>query len=164
MKFDVEVAGRQCAVIVERVADTGRFRVIVDGRAHDLEARPTDLGWSLVFDEGRRSIDAAATVQNGGEWLVQLVGDRRGKFSEQRHAANPCQFSLLLAGPFKFRELAGVPASRVCPDYSGVGYYSNQRDSRTKPPRLPECGLHHDRHARHIRRCASIHVRGGGLE
>jgi biotin carboxyl carrier protein len=72
MKFDVEVAGRQRSVIVERVAESGRFRVIVDGRAHDLEARATDLGLSLVFEEGRRSVDAAVTPQNGGEWLVQL--------------------------------------------------------------------------------------------
>ena len=72
MKFDVEIGGRQCAVTVERLAETGRFRVVVDNRTHDLEARPTDLGLSLLFDEGRRSLDAAATPQNGGEWLVQL--------------------------------------------------------------------------------------------
>jgi biotin carboxyl carrier protein len=72
MKFDVEVAGRQCAVTVERVAETGRFRVVVDDRIHDVEARPTDLGLSLLFDEGGRSVDAAATPQNGGDWLVQL--------------------------------------------------------------------------------------------
>ena len=95
MRFDVEIEGRQCAVTVERVAETGRFRVIVDGRAHDgaqaraydLEARPTDLGLSLVFDEGHRSVDAAATPRNGGEWLVQLPHvDVPVAVDRQRHA------------------------------------------------------------------------------
>jgi biotin carboxyl carrier protein len=72
VKFDVEVAGRLRGVLVERLADNGRFRVVVDGRVHDVEARQTDLGLSLVFDEGGRSVDAAATPHNGGEWLVQL--------------------------------------------------------------------------------------------
>ena len=72
MKFDVEVGGRVRAVIVERLAETGRFHVVIDGRGHDLEARPTDLGLSIVFDQGGRSVDAAATPHNGGEWLVQL--------------------------------------------------------------------------------------------
>jgi biotin carboxyl carrier protein len=87
MRFDVEVAGRLCAVTVERVADSGRFRVMVDNRTHDLEARPTDLGLSLVFDEGHRSLDAAATPRNGGEWLVQLPHvDVPVAVDRQRHA------------------------------------------------------------------------------
>jgi biotin carboxyl carrier protein len=72
MKFDVEVGGRLRAVVVERLAEAGRFHVVVDGRSYDLEARPTDLGLSVLFDEGGRSVDAAATPHNGGEWLVQL--------------------------------------------------------------------------------------------
>lgn len=87
MKFDVEVEGRLRAVLVERLAETGRFRVVVDGRVHDLEARPTDLGLSLLFDEGGRSVDAAATPHNGGEWLVQLPHvDVPVVVDRQRHA------------------------------------------------------------------------------
>ena len=87
MKFDVEVAGRVCAVVVERLADTGRFHVVVDGRSHDLEARPTDLGLSLLFQEGGRSIDAAATPSGAGEWLVQLPHvDVTVVVDRQRHA------------------------------------------------------------------------------
>ncbi len=87
MKFDVEVAGRLRAVLVERIADTGRFHVVVDGRVHDLEARPTDLGLSLLFDAGGRSLDAAATPHNGGEWLVQLPHvDVPVAVDRQRHA------------------------------------------------------------------------------
>jgi len=87
MKFDVEVAGRVCAVAVERMADTGRFRIVVDGRVHDVEARATDLGWSLLFQDGGRSVDAAATPRAGGEWLVQLPHvDVPVAVDRQRHA------------------------------------------------------------------------------
>ena len=90
MKFDVEVAGRQCAVTVERVTETGRFRVVVDDRIHDLEVRPTDLGLSLLFDDGGRSVDAAATPQNGGDWLVQLPHvDVPVVVDRQRHSRGP---------------------------------------------------------------------------
>jgi biotin carboxyl carrier protein len=87
VKFDVEVDGRVRSVVVERLAETGRFRVVVDGRVHDLEARPTDLGLSLVFDKDGRSLDAAATPFNGGEWLVQLPHvDVPVAVDRQRHA------------------------------------------------------------------------------
>lgn len=87
MKFDVEVNGRLRSVVVERLVENGRFRVVVDGRAHDLEARATDLGLSLLFDEGGRSVDAAATPFSGGEWLVQLPHvDVPVVVDRQRHA------------------------------------------------------------------------------
>lgn len=87
MKFDVEVGGRTRSIVVERAGETGRFHVVVDGRAHDLVARPTDLGLSLLFDEGGRSLDAAATPVNGGEWLVQLPHvDVPVGVDRQRHA------------------------------------------------------------------------------
>ena len=72
MRFEIETAGRVRAVVVERLSDSGRFRVVVDGVAQELEARSTDLGLSLVFHEGRRSLDVAATPGAAGEWLVQL--------------------------------------------------------------------------------------------
>ena len=87
MKFDVEVAGRLCTVVVERLAETGRFHVLIDGRVHDLEARHTDLGLSILFSDGNRSVDAAATPHNGGEWLVQLPHvDVPVVVDRQRHA------------------------------------------------------------------------------
>lgn len=87
MKFDVEVAGRTSSVLVERLVETGAFRVVVDGRVHEVEARPTDLGLSLLFQAGGRSIDAAATPHNGGEWLVQLPHvDVPVVVDRQRHA------------------------------------------------------------------------------
>ncbi|MEO6222315.1 MAG: biotin/lipoyl-containing protein [Vicinamibacterales bacterium] len=87
MKFDIEVDGRLRSVVVERLAGNGRFHVVVDGRTHDLEARPTDLGLSLLFDAGGRSVDAAATPFSGGEWLVQLAHvDVPVVVDRQRHA------------------------------------------------------------------------------
>lgn len=87
MKFDIEVEGRVRSVVVERTGESGRFHVVVDGRIHDLEARPTDLGWSLLFQSDGRSVDAAATPVNGGEWLVQLPHvDVPVVVDRQRHA------------------------------------------------------------------------------
>jgi biotin carboxyl carrier protein len=70
MRFDVEVADRAHSLQVERTPD-GRFHVWVDGAAFAVDVRQTDVGFSLVFEDGR-SLEAAATPQAAGEWLVQL--------------------------------------------------------------------------------------------
>ena len=72
MKFDVEVAGRERSITVERIGDTGRFRIVLNGQAHDVEASPIDLGLSVIFLADGRSLEAAATPGPGGDWLVQL--------------------------------------------------------------------------------------------
>jgi biotin carboxyl carrier protein len=72
MRFEIDVAGRTRAVVVERVGDGGRFHVVVDGVAKDVDAKTTDLGLSLVFQADGRSLDVAATAGTNGEWLVQL--------------------------------------------------------------------------------------------
>jgi biotin carboxyl carrier protein len=72
MRFEIDVAGRTRAVVVERVGDGGRFHVVVDGVARDVDAKTTDLGLSLVFQADGRSLDVAATAGTNGEWLVQL--------------------------------------------------------------------------------------------
>jgi biotin carboxyl carrier protein len=95
MRFDIEVAGRVRAVVVERLSDTGRFRVVLDGVAREVDAQATDLGLSLVCDG--RSLDVAATPRPGGEWLVQLphvdvpvvVDGVRHARGTQRNAARP---------------------------------------------------------------------------
>jgi len=93
MKFEVDARGHRRAVTVERTADGGKFRVVVDGHAHDVDARPTDLGLSVRFEADGRPLDAAATVGAGGEWLIQLPrvvvrvvvdGQRHGRGREQR--------------------------------------------------------------------------------
>lgn len=70
MRFDVEVADGAYTLQVERTPD-GRFQVWVDGDAFAVDVRQTDVGLSLVFEDGR-SLEAAATPQAGGQWLVQL--------------------------------------------------------------------------------------------
>lgn len=70
MRFDVDVADRAHTLQVERTPD-GRFQVWVDGGAFAVDVRQTDVGLSLVFEDGR-SLEAAATPQAGGQWLVQL--------------------------------------------------------------------------------------------
>ena len=76
MTFEVEVAGRVRHVTVEPLGANdgsgGRFRVLVDTAAHVVDARPTDLGWSIVYDVESRSVDVALTEQVRGQILVQF--------------------------------------------------------------------------------------------
>lgn len=75
MTFEVEVGGRVHTVTIEPVgaadASGGTFRVAVGGEAVELDARPTDLGLSLVT-ANRTVVDAALTGLPGGEWLVEF--------------------------------------------------------------------------------------------
>lgn len=75
MTFEVEIGGRLRTVTIDAVdasgASGGAFRATIDGVAHDVTVRPTDLGLSMVFDDGR-SVDVAATETTMGEWFVQL--------------------------------------------------------------------------------------------
>jgi len=75
MTFEIEVGGRLRTVAVEPVgpADTdgGAFRVTVDGEPVDVEARSTDLGWSLRFADSRQ-VDVALVERARGEWVVEL--------------------------------------------------------------------------------------------
>jgi len=70
MRLDVERDGRTHTVQVERSPD-GRFHVAVDGEMRSVDVQQTDVGLSLVFEDGR-SLEAAATPQAAGEWLIQL--------------------------------------------------------------------------------------------
>jgi biotin carboxyl carrier protein len=76
MTFEVEVAGRARQVTVEPLGTTdgsgGRFRVLLDGVAHVVDARRTDLGWSIVYGDEQRSVDVAVTEQPRGQVLVQF--------------------------------------------------------------------------------------------
>jgi biotin carboxyl carrier protein len=79
--FDIEIDGRLQHATIDRSGDAdargGRFRVSLraaDAPAStpiDVDARLTDLGWSLLFADGR-SVDIALTEQTGGGWFVQL--------------------------------------------------------------------------------------------
>lgn len=76
MTFDIDVGGRQRRVSIEPAGDAngqgGRFRVSIDDAAWVVDGRRTDLGWSIVYADGGRSVDAAVTEQAKGAVLVQL--------------------------------------------------------------------------------------------
>jgi biotin carboxyl carrier protein len=73
--FEVEVAGRVRKVTVEPLGPAdgsgGSFRVVVDDEAVVVDARPTDLGLSLVTAD-RGVVDAALTGLPGGDWIVEF--------------------------------------------------------------------------------------------
>ena len=75
MTFEIEVNGRMWTASIESTGGAGsvggRFRVRVNGTAHDVDARVTDLGWSLLYEDGR-STDVAVTERAPGELLLQL--------------------------------------------------------------------------------------------
>jgi biotin carboxyl carrier protein len=76
MNFEVEINGTLRRVSIEAVGSAGpeggRFRVVIDQKAVDVDARPTDLGLSLIVGEQRHSIDVAVTERANGEKFVQL--------------------------------------------------------------------------------------------
>jgi biotin carboxyl carrier protein len=66
MTFEIEINDRSRTVSVERTA-VGRFRVIVDGRAHDVDAvRAGDFGLSLVLD-GNPGISREVQIAHAGD-------------------------------------------------------------------------------------------------
>jgi len=76
MTFDIEINGRGRTISIER-ATAGRYRVIVDGRAHVVDAaRVGSFGLSLLFD-GANGSSREIQVAPGnvpGEMLVGLDG------------------------------------------------------------------------------------------
>jgi biotin carboxyl carrier protein len=76
MTFDVEVKGRGRLISIERAA-AGKYRVIVDGRAHVVDAvRVGSFGLSLLFDgaDGSSRDVQIAPAGTPGEMLVSLDG------------------------------------------------------------------------------------------
>jgi biotin carboxyl carrier protein len=75
MRFEIEINGQVRVVSVETPGaagpDGGHFRLLIDGETHEVDARRTDLGLSIVAQDGT-SIDAAVTDRGGGKWFVQL--------------------------------------------------------------------------------------------
>lgn len=76
MTFEIEVGGKTRTVSVEAVTtvglDGGLFRVRIDGVAHEVDARTTELGITLAHMDSGRSADVAVTYGAAGELLLQL--------------------------------------------------------------------------------------------
>ena len=76
MTFDIDVNGRSRIVSVERAA-AGRYRVVVDGRPHEIDAaRVGAFGLSLLL-EGDRGVSREVQVAPAGpvgQMLVRIDG------------------------------------------------------------------------------------------
>ena len=76
MTFDIDVNGRNRMVSVERAA-AGRYRVVVDGHAHEVDAaRVGTFGLSLLLDgdSGVSREVEVAPAGGPGEVLVRIDG------------------------------------------------------------------------------------------
>ena len=89
MTFEVEINGRTRSVSVERTA-AGRFRLVVEGRAHDVDAaRIGTFGLSLVLDHESgvsRDVQVAPSA-TPGEFLVTLDGRLVSAVIDRRRTA-----------------------------------------------------------------------------
>ena len=74
MTFELEINGRVRRVSVEpqRGTTPRLFTVRVDGTTYALEALPTELGLSLRYVDGGRTVDAALAEERSGRWTVDL--------------------------------------------------------------------------------------------
>jgi biotin carboxyl carrier protein len=80
MTFEVEIGGVRRAVSIE-TSGQGRYRVVVDGTAHDVQAeRIGEFGLAVISDDGAgdgarqsREVNVAAAGTRG-ELLVELDG------------------------------------------------------------------------------------------
>jgi biotin carboxyl carrier protein len=75
MTFEIEINGRSRTVAVERTAGS-RYRVVVDGRAHEIDAaRVGTFGLSLLLDGTGTTRDVQVTpTGTAGELLVTIGG------------------------------------------------------------------------------------------
>jgi acetyl/propionyl-CoA carboxylase alpha subunit len=75
MIFEIEVGGRLRTVSVEAPdagAGGGQFSLRIDGAPHEVEARVTALGLSLIHGADGRVVDVAVSERQGGEVWLQL--------------------------------------------------------------------------------------------
>ena len=76
MTFEIDLNGRTRSLSIERKAD-GRFRVLLDGNAHELDvSRVGAFGLSLLLD-GESGVSREVQVAPGttrGELLVSMAG------------------------------------------------------------------------------------------
>jgi len=76
MTFEIDVNGRTRSISVERKAD-GKFRLVLDGTLHDLDAiRVGVYGLSILLD-GEAGVSQEVQISpatTGGELLITLAG------------------------------------------------------------------------------------------
>jgi biotin carboxyl carrier protein len=71
VKFEAELDG--AVVSVEVTGGSGRYRVLLDGEAFDVDARPTGgAGWSLLIGNASTVADV---MEEGGAYVVHVDGE-----------------------------------------------------------------------------------------
>jgi biotin carboxyl carrier protein len=135
MTFEIEVDGRVRTVSIENIGavgpEGGRFRVTLRQPAADgsdglastvtLDARPTDVGVSLLFAETGRSLDLAVTPLANGEHFVQLphvgvtaiVEGRRARRSGSGESAGTGEQRILAPMPGRVVRVLVKPGDEV---------------------------------------------------
>ena len=79
--YAITDGGRTQTISLERIGDSARYSVIVDGRPYDVFAEETPLGFHIVIggetiligtQTGRRGKGGAAVdIDAGGEWVLK---------------------------------------------------------------------------------------------
>jgi biotin carboxyl carrier protein len=125
--FEIEIHGRTRRIAIEPLGaagpDGGRFAIRIDDAPPvEVSARPTDLGLSLVFDDGR-SLDAAVTTGSAGSAFVQfphaafdtLIDGRRRRSGDPGGAAGTGEQRLLAPMPGKIVRILARVGDEVAP-------------------------------------------------
>lgn len=77
MTLEIEIGGVTRTVSIERADGPHRYRILVDGTPHLVDAVQLGSGgWSLVDPEGGRSFDVAIAVNDAGRGLVRVGADQ----------------------------------------------------------------------------------------
>jgi biotin carboxyl carrier protein len=140
LTFEVEIDGRVRTVSVESVGAVGpaggRFRLTMRDAANPtsevapmlLDARPTDVGLSLLFADSGRSVDLAVTALANGEHFVQLphvgvtavVEGRRARRGGGGEAAGSGEQRILAPMPGRVVRVLVKPGDEVAPRHGLV--------------------------------------------
>jgi biotin carboxyl carrier protein len=124
MTFEIEVGGRLRTVTIDARgagADGGRFRLRIDGEPHEVEARVTPLGLSLIHGTDGRTVDVAVSERQGGEVWLQfphvlvraVVGPRRYRRSGTGPAAAAGEVQVLAPMPGRIVRVLVQPGDAV---------------------------------------------------
>ena len=162
MTFDIELGGRPRSVSVEKAGREGRYRVIVDGQARDVDARRAGPNTLLVSvaahppkvpglsaDKSRQEEGLARTYEvgvtpsrNAGDVLVTLGGrtavvtvngHRRGRASDTaRHA--PGERAIVAPMPGRVVRILVAVGDEVAPGQGVVVVEAMKMENELRAP------------------------------
>jgi biotin carboxyl carrier protein len=120
MRLEVEVNSRIYGISIQAGSEDGdTLAISVDGQSSTASVRSTELGFVLVFDDGR-VVDAAVEANGGGRWVVDLRGvaliattDRRRRFLAGRESRTSGEQRVLAPMPGRVVRLLVMPGDEV---------------------------------------------------